>query len=87
MALRASPLTDPTRGLNEPMKSIRIQLSRADHELAERIRQLGFDSHAEVLRLAALACMSSSADSSPLQPFATADQPGPSASPVRGKTR
>jgi hypothetical protein len=69
------------------MKSIRIQLSQADFELVERIRQFGFSSHAEVLRLATLACISPPADSSPLESFATADQPGPSASLVRGKTR
>lgn len=69
------------------MKSIRIQLSRADHELAERIRRLGFGTNAEVLRLAALACISSSADSSPLEPFATARQTGPSASPLPAKIR
>jgi len=66
------------------MKSIRIQLSQADLELVESIRKLGFSSHAEVLRLATLACISAATDSSPLGFFATADHSGPSGSPVGG---
>jgi hypothetical protein len=67
------------------MKSIRIQLSQADFERLERIRQLGFGSHAEVLRLAILACISPAADSSTLQPGVASAQPGISVKPVRGK--